>query len=112
MEEFERGRVGTVPVRLDRQQPFLGIHAIDIFVRDQDASVRFYVEQLGFHVAFDGQLHSGNRWVAVSPPDGSAVLSLVAPAPESTAFRLIGRPTGIVFITEDVIATWEQWRRR
>src|SRR5215469_9355776 len=109
MEDIALRRVNSIPVRLDRQQPFLGIHAIDIFVRDQDASVRFYVDQLGFHVAFDGQLHSGVRWVAVSPPDGSAVLSLVAPPPESTAFRLIGRPTGIVLITEDVIATWEQW---
>jgi serine phosphatase RsbU (regulator of sigma subunit) len=105
-------RLGSPPVRADRQQPFLGIHAVNVFVRNQDESVRFYVEQLGFDVAFDARLHSGERWVAVSPPDGSAVLALIAPAPESKEYRLIGRPTGIVFITEDVVGTFERWRRR
>jgi serine phosphatase RsbU (regulator of sigma subunit)/catechol 2,3-dioxygenase-like lactoylglutathione lyase family enzyme len=93
-------------------RPFLGIHAVNVFVRDQDRSLRFYVEQLGFHVAFDARLQSGERWIAVAPPDGSAVLTLVAPAPDSKEYKLIGRPTGIILVTEDVIAQYEQWRRR
>jgi serine phosphatase RsbU (regulator of sigma subunit) len=92
--------------------PFLGIHAVNVFVRDQDRSLGFYVEQLGFHVAFDARLQSGERWVAVAPPDGTAVLTLVAPAPDSREYKLIGRPTGIVLVTEDVIAKYEEWRRR
>lgn len=97
---------------LDRQRPFLGIHAVDVFVRDQDESLRFYVEQLGFNIAFDARLSSGDRWVAVAPPDGSAVLALVEPPPGSRDSKLIGRPTGIVFVTEDVAAKFEEWRRR
>src|SRR5690242_17156699 len=58
----------------DIQRPFLGIHAINVFVRDQDASLSFYIEKLGFNVAFDSRLPDGTRWVAVAPPDGSAVL--------------------------------------
>lgn len=99
-------------VFLDQQRPFLGLHAVNVFVRDQDESLRFYVDQLGFHLAFDGRLQSGDRWVAVAPPDGTAVLSLIAPSPDSQQFKLIGRPTGIVFVAEDVIAKWEEWRKR
>jgi serine phosphatase RsbU (regulator of sigma subunit) len=93
-------------------QPFLGIHAVNVFVRDQERSLRFYVDQLGFHVAFDARLQSGERWVAVAPQDGTAVLTLVAPAPDSREYKLIGRATGIVLVTEDVIAKYEEWRRR
>jgi len=90
----------------------LSIHAINIFVRDQDLSLRFYVDQLGFDLAFDAELQSGGRWVAVSPPDGSAVLALVTPEPDSKEFALIGRSTQVVFVTEDVIAKYHEWRLR
>jgi serine phosphatase RsbU (regulator of sigma subunit) len=97
---------------LDLKALHLRIHAINIFVRDQDRSVRFYVDQLGFDLAFDAQLQNGDRWVAVAPPDGSAVLSLVAPKPDSKEYNLIGRPTGVVFVTEDVIAKYAEWSSR
>ncbi len=90
----------------------LSIHAIDIFVRNQDRSLRFYVDQLGFNVAFDARLPSGERWVAVSPPDGSAVLALVAPKPGSAEHAHIGRATHVVFMTEDVLAKFREWRQR
>ena len=32
-----------------------------------------------FHLAFDARLQSGERWVGVSPPNGTAVLTLVQP---------------------------------
>ena len=54
----------------DRQQAHLRIHAINIFVRDQDQSLRFYLDQLGFSLVGDVRLGSGERWVAVAPPDG------------------------------------------
>jgi serine phosphatase RsbU (regulator of sigma subunit) len=81
-------------------------------VRNQDESIRFYVEKLGFDVAFDARLQSGERWVAVSPPDGTAVLSLIQAAPDSKLYKLIGRPTGIVFVTENVIAKYDEWMKR
>ncbi len=99
-------------VRLDRQQPFLGMHAVNVYVRDQDESLRFYVDQLGFRLAFDARLQTGDRWVAVAPPDGTAVLALIAPKPDSREYHLIGRSTGIVFVTEDVVAKFEEWRKR
>jgi serine phosphatase RsbU (regulator of sigma subunit)/catechol 2,3-dioxygenase-like lactoylglutathione lyase family enzyme len=99
-------------VRLDRQSLHLKILAVKVFVRDQDQSLRFYVDQLGFELAFDARLQSGARWVAVTPPDGSAVLSLVAPHPESKEYQLIGRSTGVVFVTENVAAKYSEWLKR
>jgi serine phosphatase RsbU (regulator of sigma subunit)/catechol 2,3-dioxygenase-like lactoylglutathione lyase family enzyme len=96
----------------ERRAPHLRIHAINIYVRDQDRSLRFYMDQLGFDIAFDARLQSGERWVAVSPPDGSALLALIAPKPESRDHKLIGRPTGVVFATEDVPAKYAEWMKR
>jgi serine phosphatase RsbU (regulator of sigma subunit)/catechol 2,3-dioxygenase-like lactoylglutathione lyase family enzyme len=95
----------------DRQDPHLRIYAVNIFVRDQDRSLRFYLDQLGFDLAFDARLPSGHRWVAVSPPDGSAVLTLIAPNPDSREYKLIGRPTQVVFVTEDVAAKFREWSK-
>ena len=99
-------------LRLDRQNPYLRIHAVNIFVRDQDRSLRFYLDQLGFELAFDARLQSGQRWVAVAPPDGTAVLTLIAPDPDSQEYKLIGRPTQVVFVTEDVAAKFREWSKR
>ncbi len=92
--------------------PYLRLHAVKVFVRDQDESLRFYVDQLGFEVAFDARLQTGARWVAVAPPDGSAVLTLIAPSPDSPDYLLIGQVTGIVFVTENVAAKYSEWRQR
>lgn len=91
---------------------YLRVHAINIYVHDQEQSVRFYADQLGFNVAFDVRLQTGDRWVAVAPPEGNALLAIVAPKPESNEYKLIGRPTGIVFVAEDVIAKYSEWRKR
>ena len=113
MDDFPSpNAAGTRSTRPGRQHPFLGIHAVNVFVRDQDQSLHFYVDQLGFNLAFDAKLQSGDRWVAVAPPDGSAVLTLIAPPPHSKQYNLIGRATGIVFVTEDVIGKFEEWRKR
>ena len=91
---------------------YLRVHAINVYVRDQEQSLRFYVDQLGFNLAFDVRLQSGQRWVAVAPPDGTAVLNLIAPEPDSYEYKLIGRPTSVVFVTEDVPATYSAWTKR
>jgi phosphoserine phosphatase RsbU/P len=93
-------------------EPHLRLHAVNVFVRDQDRSLRFYLDQLGFNLVYDARLQSGERWVAVAPPDGSAVLALVAPAKDSPQYKLIGRATQVVFVTEDVMAKFHEWSQR
>lgn len=91
---------------------FLSLHAVRIFVRDVDRSLRFYLDQLGFRLVIDTRLQSGERWVAVSPPDGTAILTLVAPRPRSAEHRLIGRATQVVLVTADVAARFQEWSRK
>ena len=98
--------------RQARLDPHLRVHAVRVFVRDQDRSLRFYLDKLGFKLAYDARLASGQRWVAVSPPDGSTVLSLIAPPPRSAQYKLIGRATQVVFVTEDFPAKFREWHQR
>src|SRR5713101_1934936 len=103
--------MSTTPSPL-RQSPHLRLHCVNVFVRDQDRSLRFFVDQLGFNVAFDTRVQSGERWVGVAPPDGAAILALIAPQPNSEQYKLIGRATQIVFVTEDVTAKFQEWSKR
>jgi hypothetical protein len=48
----------------------------------------------------------------VAPPDGSAVLSLIAPGPSSPEHKLIGRSTQVVFVTDDVLGKFREWNKR
>src|SRR5215475_7251903 len=106
-------------VRLDRQDPYLRLQSVTIFVHDLDRSLEFYVNQLGFRLDFDArvQLESSvagpaRHWVVVSPPDGTANLVLVAPAPDSDQYKLIGRSNLVTFITEDLLAKFREWNSR
>jgi serine phosphatase RsbU (regulator of sigma subunit) len=99
-------------VRLDRQNPYLRVDAVNVYVRDLDRSLDFYLTKLGFNLALDTRLQSGQRLVAVAPPDGTTVLRLIAPDPDSEQYKLIGQPTPIVFLTEDVIAKFGEWSKR
>jgi serine phosphatase RsbU (regulator of sigma subunit)/uncharacterized glyoxalase superfamily protein PhnB len=99
-------------IRLDRQDPYLRILCVNIFVRDQDRSLEFYVNRLGFAVVVDENYESGGRWVAVAPPDGNTVLALIAPKRNSEDYKLIGRSKHAVLVTEDVVSKFEQWRNR
>jgi serine phosphatase RsbU (regulator of sigma subunit) len=91
---------------------FLRVHAVNVYVRDQERSLRFYLDQLGFQLAFDARVESGQRLVAVAPPDGTAVLTLIQPDEHSKQYQLIGRPTPVVFVTENLPATYREWRSR
>ncbi len=99
-------------LRLDRQSPHLRIFFSTVFVRDQDRSLQFFVDQLGFCLVADNRFEGGGRWVAVAPLDGSAILALVVPDHGSEEYELIGRARQIVFITEDINVVYEEWRKR
>jgi serine phosphatase RsbU (regulator of sigma subunit)/predicted enzyme related to lactoylglutathione lyase len=96
----------------DRTDPYLRVLCVNIFVRDQDRSLRFYVDQLGFGLVVDESYESAGRWVAVAPPDGSTVLALVTPKRNSDEYKLIGRSRHTVLVTEDVNAKFDEWRKR
>lgn len=90
-------------------QPFLRIHVVQVPVTDQERSLAFYRDQLGFQTLIDAKLPSGQRWIVVMPPDGSAGLALVKFTEGSSTFKHVGGWTGITLITEDVVAKYEDW---
>jgi predicted enzyme related to lactoylglutathione lyase len=97
-------------LRLDEQDPYVSLHFIMIFVRDQERSLRFYLDQLRFRLVVDERV-AGSRWIEVAPPDGSASLAL-AQAPADSVAELVGRDTRIYFITEDIQAKYDEWNGR
>src|SRR5260370_5652555 len=99
-------------VRLDRQDPYLRLQSVTIYCRVLDLSLNFYLDQPGFQLIFDARIQPDRRFVTVAPPDGTANLTLVAPEPSSEQYKLIGRPTPVTFVTEDVIAKYREWTKR
>ncbi|HUK48248.1 MAG TPA: SpoIIE family protein phosphatase [Terriglobales bacterium] len=97
---------------LERTDAYLRLGTVTVYVCDQERSLPFYLDHLGFQVAFDTVHPSGERWLAVTPPDGTAVLSLVAPRPGSEEHKLIGGCTDIVFLTDNLPAKFREWRER
>jgi len=39
----------------EEPHPYLRLHAVRVFVRDQDRALRFYLDTLGFELAFDAR---------------------------------------------------------
>jgi catechol 2,3-dioxygenase-like lactoylglutathione lyase family enzyme len=97
---------------VEGQSPYLRLHHVTIFVRDQDRSLRFYLDQLGFNLLADYRFGEHDRFVLVAPPDGTALLALVAPRHDSEEYKLIGQSGQgpVVFVTEDVTAKFHAWR--
>jgi catechol 2,3-dioxygenase-like lactoylglutathione lyase family enzyme len=91
--------------------PHFRIHSVVIFVANMDRSLRFYVDQLGFDLVADTQIPIG-RWVAVAPSDGTTLLVLVSPEPDSQEFKLIGRSRNVVLVSEDVVVNFQEWSKR
>jgi catechol 2,3-dioxygenase-like lactoylglutathione lyase family enzyme len=68
---------------------------------DQDRSVEFYVEKLGFEKRTDVEFGGRYRWVEVYPPNGTTGIALAPPRPgDPTSVQ-----TGITLTTGDIDAT-------
>jgi serine phosphatase RsbU (regulator of sigma subunit) len=104
--------VEDVRLQGETRQPYLRIFKSTVFVRDQDLSVKFYVEKLGFTLVADVPNTSVGRLVVVAPPDGSTVLTLVTAQPGTREHAQIGTSSEVAFVTDDVYATYEVWCER
>src|SRR5215813_4843188 len=92
-------------------QPFLRLNYAAVWVRDQERSLRFFVDQLGFQVAIDAEVPDVGRWIIAAPPTGLPGIALVVPREGSEEVRRIGQNTGVGFLTEDVGALFEEWSK-
>jgi len=95
-----------------KPETYLRLHHVPIFVRDQDRSLRFYLDQLRFRLIVDYNYGRRGRFVLVAPPNGATLLALIAPKPDSAEYDFIGRSGQAVFVTEDVASKFQTWRKR
>jgi serine phosphatase RsbU (regulator of sigma subunit)/catechol 2,3-dioxygenase-like lactoylglutathione lyase family enzyme len=108
----DRGDIVCDPDAAELLQPFLRLNFVTVWVRDQERSRRFFVDQLGFQVAVDAEAPGAGRWIIATPPAGLPGIALVVPAEGSVEVRRIGQNTGVAFLTEDVRALFEEWSKR
>ena len=76
------------------------VGAVAVPVRDQERSVRFYIERLGFEIRLDVPMGDGGRWVQVAPPGARVPVALVAAGDDGP----VGVDTGITFASADAEA--------
>ncbi len=75
---------------------------------DQDRSIDFYVDSLGFEKRTDVPFGGDYRWVEVYPPEGTTGIALAPPRPgDPTAVQ-----TGITLGTDDIDASHAELRSR
>lgn len=98
--------------RPEDDQLYLRLHFVAVYVSDQERSLRFYHDQLGFALVTDVKFASGNRWIEVAPPDGTAILALVKPIPGANEDHFVGNSGLTTFLTVDVEAKYREWSAR
>lgn len=84
----------------------IGISLVCIPAPDQERSLQFYVDKLGFEKRTDtsfGPQGREYRWIEVYPPSGTSGIALAPPPPGSEVTG--GMQTGITITTDDVDAS-------
>jgi catechol 2,3-dioxygenase-like lactoylglutathione lyase family enzyme len=79
-----------------------GIKIVSIPVRDQDVSLKFYTEKMGFKVATDQPMGNGQRWIELLIPGSDSSLALFTPPGHEDR---IGGFQPMTFWCDDVFAT-------
>lgn len=78
-------------------------------VSDQDKSLEFYTDKLGFEVRADVAFGEGDRWIEVAPPGSGAAIAIMPPRPGETPNNT---QTCVVFTTEELDAAHEALKER
>jgi catechol 2,3-dioxygenase-like lactoylglutathione lyase family enzyme len=79
-----------------------GVKIISIPVRNQDVSLKFYTEKLGFKVATDQPYTEKQRWIELLIPGAETALALFTPPGHENR---IGGFQPLTFWCDDVMAT-------
>jgi catechol 2,3-dioxygenase-like lactoylglutathione lyase family enzyme len=76
------------------------IRTVAVPVTDQDRTLGFFVDTLGFEKQMDAELAEGFRWIELAPPGSEVSVAIVRASSELPA----GIDTGIRFVTTDAEA--------
>ncbi|HEY6834954.1 MAG TPA: VOC family protein [Gaiellaceae bacterium] len=78
-------------------------------VSDQDKSLEFYTDKLGFEVRADVAFGEGDRWIEVAPPGSGAAIAIMPPRLGETPNNT---QTCVAFTTEELDAAHEALKER
>ncbi len=91
------------------------IGTITIQVTDQDKALDFYTKKLGFEKRSDQPMGPGQRWIEVAPPRAETRILLYKATKDQpggdnleAAKAKIGKDTGLVLETDDIVATFKK----
>ncbi len=82
------------------------INLVIVLSHDQDRSIEFYVDKLGFEKRTDIPFGDKYRWVEVYPPSCTTGIALAPPREQDQ--NQSGKETGISLTTDDIDATHAQ----
>ena len=89
------------------------IGTITVQVTDQDKALEFYTKKLGFEKHQDTPMGPKQRWIEVCPPGADTRILLYKATPEmpgaasyEAALASIGKMTGMVMETDDIVSTF------
>ena len=87
-----------------------GIASISVFVKDQQESLTFWVDKVGFEVICDLKLESNFRWVEIAPRSSNSSINLY---PKSLISNKDLKPMPvIVFRTNDIHSTFDNLKAK
>lgn len=82
---------------------------VSVPVNDQDRSLKFFTETLGFKVATDQEMGGGQRWIELKVPGAETKLVLfTAPGDE----KRIGGFMPLAFACDNVFKTYEELKAK
>jgi len=82
-----------------------GIKFASVAVTDQDRSLAFYTQKLGFVVITDQPFDERQRWIELGIPGADTRLVLFTPDEHQ---EHIGKSSNITFLADNVEATYKQ----
>ena len=77
------------------------LNTVTVYVSDQQRSVAFYVDKLGFEKRADRTMGPAGRWIEVCPPGADTGLVLVRGDAFDKPDR-VGSAADLIFTTDDV----------
>ncbi|MCA1561435.1 MAG: VOC family protein [Chloroflexi bacterium] len=87
------------------------IKTVSLYVRDQQRSRDFYVEQLGFEVRTDQDMGPLGRWIEVAPP-GAQTTFVLADAAKFEKLDRVGDSADVTLVADDVATLHAELTRR
>ena len=87
-----------------------GIASTSIFVKDQQESLTFWVEKIGFDVICDIELESNFRWVEIAPRSSNSSINLY---PKSLISKKDLKLVPVIFFrTDDIYSTFNNLKAK